>query len=94
MPLPEPLLADIRKAQRRTSDWFSIEDIRKRDRDLEVAARYIQKTSGQELIVRLDSKRLYEKLEEWAVRLLEREVRLYEQRILEFCICRQAIRMS
>lgn len=85
MALAETLLADIRKAQRRTADWFSIEDIRKRDRELEVSARYIQKTSGEELVVQRNSRQLYEKLEEWADSLLEREVRLYEQKILELC---------
>jgi hypothetical protein len=85
MPLPETLLSEIRQSQRRLGDWFSVEEIRRRDPDLEVAARYIQKATGRELVVPRDKKGLYERLDDWAARLLEHEVRLYEQRIWELC---------
>jgi len=85
MPLPEALLAKVREFGRSPRDWFSIEEIKGRDPELEVAARYIQKTTGKELIVPRDKKQLYQRLEDWAARLLEHEVRSYEQKISELC---------
>src|SRR5713101_1433986 len=85
MPLPEPLIAEIRQSQRRPDEWFSIDEIRRRDPDIEIAAKYIVKATGKELIVPRDKKQRYEKLEVWAARLLEHEVRLFEQRMLELC---------
>lgn len=85
MPLPEALLAEVRQFHRRPSDWFSIEEIKRRDPELEVAARYIQTTTGKELVVPRDKKQLYEKLEDWAARLLEHEVRSCEQKLWELC---------
>ena len=85
MPLPEALVSEIRQSQRAPRDWFSLEEIKRRDPDLEVAARYIQRTTGRELIVPRDKKQLYERLDDWAARLLEHEVRWYEQKIWELC---------
>ena len=83
MPLPDTLIEEIRELQRRPCDWFSIEEITRRDRNLEVAARYIQETTGRELIIRRDKEGLYKRLEDWGARLLEHEVRSYEQKIWE-----------
>lgn len=85
MPIPEALVGDIRQVQRRPQDWFSFAEITKRDPDLEVAARYVQTTTGKELVVRRNNQQVYEKLEDWAARLLEHEVRSYEQKIWELC---------
>jgi len=85
VPIPEALLADIRGLARKSADWFSIDEIKKRDPDLEVAARYIKKGTGEELIVPRNQQQVHERLEDWAARLLEREVRLYEDRLWELC---------
>lgn len=81
MPLPSFLVEQIRALRRAPSEWFSIEEIRRRDKELEIAARYIQKGTGKELVVRRSAEQLYEHLEQWAARLLEYEVRSYEERI-------------
>jgi hypothetical protein len=81
MPLPAHLLEQIRALRRSTSEWFSIEQIKKRDKDLEIAARYIQKGSDKELVVRRNGQELYAQLDKWAGRLLENEVRSYEDKV-------------
>lgn len=44
MPLSETLLAEIRQRQRRPTEWFSIDEIKRRDRDVEIAARNLETT--------------------------------------------------
>ena len=80
MPIPGPLLAELRQIGREPSHWFSIDEIRKRDNTLE-AAQYIQKTTGKQFIVQRNSDDLYRRLEDWASRLLMQEVRLFEHQI-------------
>lgn len=82
MALPNTLLDAIREAEPSPTDWFSIEKIRERDPQLEVAAQYVQQDTGKELVIRRDEKELYKKLEEWAARLLEHQVRFLEQAIM------------
>src|SRR3989441_5619743 len=85
MALGETLLTDIRQLWRRSSEWFSIAEIEKQDHDLKIAARYIKKDTGQELVIPRDEHQIHERLDDWASRLLEQEVRRYEERLWEFC---------
>ncbi|MDA2930474.1 hypothetical protein MYX84_11095 [Acidobacteria bacterium AH-259-O06] len=91
MAIPEALLSEIRGLRRKPSEWFSIEDIKKNDRDLEIAGRYIAKRTNKELVIPREKKEIYEKLEDWAARLLEKEVRLYEYRLWQLCSENSAI---
>ena len=70
------MLAEIWSLFRKPSDWFLIEKIRQSDREVEIAAN-IMKGKPNQL--------LYKKLEEWAARLLEKEVRLFEEKLWELC---------
>src|SRR5467141_5037000 len=85
MAIGEVLLADIRGLHRRPSDWFSVAEIERRDPDLKVAARYVRSGTGEELVVPRDGRQIHDQLEVWAARLLEQEVRSYEERLWEFC---------
>jgi hypothetical protein len=81
MALPAFLLKQIEATRRPTSAWFSLEEIKKRDKDIEIAARYVQRGTDNEFAVRRTGEQLYTQLDKWAARLLENEVRLYEERI-------------
>lgn len=80
MPLPDELLEEIQSLQRKPSEWFSIEEIGKRDPGL-LATHFIHQSTGERLSIPHRSAEAYRKLDHWAARLLEREVRLIEYRI-------------
>lgn len=85
MALGEALLTDIRRLRRPSSEWFSIAEIEKQGHDLKIAARYIKRDTGQELVIARDEHEVHKRLDEWASRLLEQEVRRSEERLWEFC---------
>jgi hypothetical protein len=84
MALPPHLLEQIRALRRAVPEWFSIEEIKKRDRDLEIAARYVQRGTNREIVVGRSAEDLYEQLEKWGARLLESEIRSLEQKAWRF----------
>jgi hypothetical protein len=79
MPLSKEQLGEIQQLQRKPSDWFSIAEIIKRDPQL-LASHFIHRAMGQQLAIPHESREVYRKLDIWAARLLEQEVRLYEMR--------------
>lgn len=78
MPIPAGLVTEVRQLGRETDIWFSIEEIRGRDRDIDTSAQFIQKSTGKEIHIEHISRKLYSQLETWGRRLLIHEVRLYE----------------
>jgi hypothetical protein len=85
MAIPKTLAEELEQLKRSTSEWFSIEEIKKRDGQLEIAARYIREGTNEELIVKRDARELYKRLENWAARLLETEALRFEKRLWEIC---------
>jgi hypothetical protein len=85
MAIPKTLAEELEQLKRSTSEWFSIEEIKKRDGQLEIAARYIREGTNEELIVKRDARELYKRLENWAARLLETEALRLEKRLWEIC---------
>src|SRR5438093_4874765 len=85
MALGDALLADTRRLWRPSAEWFSIAQIEKHDQNLKIAAVYIQKDTGRELVIPRNTHDIHERLDDWASRLLEQEVRSYEERLWEFC---------
>jgi hypothetical protein len=82
MALPPHLFEQIRALRRAVPEWFSIEEIKKRDKDIEIAARYVQRGTDKEvLVVRRSAEDLYEKLEKWGERLLEGEIRSFDHKV-------------
>jgi hypothetical protein len=82
MPLSQLQFDEIRALQRPLADWFSIEDIVRRDQEI-LASHFIYRDSGKEVAFPHAAQEVYRKLDVWAARLLEQEVRLYEMRIAE-----------
>jgi hypothetical protein len=82
MSLSQEQLDQIRDLQRPLAAWFSIEEIVKRDREL-LASRFIHRDSGKEIAFPHAADDVYRKLDAWAARLMEQELRLYEARIAE-----------
>jgi hypothetical protein len=82
MSLSPAQLEEVRQLQRPFDQWFSIDEIVKRDQDL-LASRFIHRDSGQEISFPHAAQDIYRKLEVWASRLLEQELRAYEARIAE-----------
>jgi hypothetical protein len=75
-------LDQIRDLQRPLAAWFSIEEIVKRDREL-LACHFIHRDSGKMVTFPHATEDVYRKLDRWAARLMEQELRLYEMRIAE-----------
>jgi hypothetical protein len=82
MPLSQEQFDEIQELQRPLAAWFSIEDIVQRDREL-MASHFIHRASGKEVAFSHAAQDVSRKLDDWAARLLEQEVRLYEMRIAE-----------
>ena len=84
MRLSNDLLKEIRELQRKPSEWFSLEEIGRQDPNL-LLTRFIKNASGEQISVPYQPTETHRKLDDWAARLLEREVRGFESRIAEFC---------
>ena len=82
MSLSREQLDQIRDLQRPLAAWFSIEEIVKRDREF-LANHIIHRDSGKEIAFPHAAEDVYRKLDAWAARLMEQELRLYEMRIAE-----------
>lgn len=82
MPLSKAQLEQIQHLQRPLDEWFSIDEIVKRDQAL-LASHFVHRGSGQEVSFPHAAQDIYRKLEVWASRLLEQELRAYEARIAE-----------
>jgi hypothetical protein len=82
MALSQLQLEEIRQLQRPLDHWFSIDQIVNRDHDL-LASHFVHRGSGQKVSFPHASEEVYRKLEAWASRLLEQELRAYEARIAE-----------
>ncbi|MCI0664541.1 MAG: hypothetical protein L0220_26065, partial [Acidobacteria bacterium] len=74
MSLPNELLTELQELRRKPGEWFSIVEIVKRDPELRSRTHFSVPSQGSDV---------YSRLEDWASRLFERELRLYEVKIAE-----------
>ena len=84
MALTQGVLTDILSLQREPSKWFSVAEIQKHEPEL-LAVSYRKRDTGQTFVVPRESREIYKRLELWAIRLLEHEIRSYEVKIAEIC---------
>jgi hypothetical protein len=82
MPLSKEQLGEIQQLQRKSNEWFSIDEITKRDPEL-LASHLVHRRTGKQVSFPHQSQDIYRKLDTWAARLIEQEIRLYEMRIAE-----------
>jgi hypothetical protein len=70
MAIPQTLFNDIRGLQRKPSEWFFIDEIKHRDRGVDLALSWISKlkeigTDDKDVTFQNAKRDLYDKLEDW-----------------------------
>ncbi|MGD0443483.1 MAG: hypothetical protein ABSA39_06060 [Edaphobacter sp.] len=82
MALPPEVLNEVDQLRRKPGEWFSIDEITQRNPEL-LAAQFIKRDTGEKVSFPHESRDVYRKLDQWAARLLEREIRSLEASIAD-----------